>query len=106
MEKHTQQGIQIHTHHCQTYNQGNLIRHMIAIPVNQRKQRNKKKRLRKTRKITCQTHHRATILIRPTIVITDTNDARGREIRKKDPIKLFTRLTAKFLTIAYRSKII
>ena len=53
-----------------------------------------------------QTHHRATILIRPTIVIIDANDGRGRAIWKKDPIKLCARLTEKFLMTVYISKLI
>ena len=56
---------------------------MIAIPVNQTKiNAIKRKSVRKTRKITRQTHHRANILIRPKIVIKDANNVRLRAIGK------------------------
>ena len=56
---------------------------MTPIQVNQR-ERNAIiiKSVEKTRRMTCQTHHRATILIHPTIVITDANNVRGRAIEK------------------------
>ena len=53
-----------------------------------------------------QTHHRVTIMIRPTILITEADNVRGRAIWEKDPIKLCARLTSKLLTTAYKSKII
>ena len=71
-----------------------------------KKKRDKNKSVVNTRKMIRQTHHRSTILIRTTSVITDTNDIRGRATRKKYSIKLCARLTEKFLTTAYKSKII
>ena len=50
-------------------------------PSKKKKQDENKKRC-KHKKDDFQTHHQATILIRLTIVITDTNDIRGRAIRK------------------------
>ena len=44
---------------------------------------NENKSVGKTRKMTHQTHHRAAILIRQTIVITDTNGVRGGSIIKR-----------------------
>ena len=52
------------------------------------------------------THIRAMILIRQMTVIIDVNDAKIRNIRKEDPIRLCATLTAKLLTTTYKSKII
>ena len=77
MEKRTYQGKRIHTHHRQTHHLTNIIRQIIEIPVNQRKRNAiRRKIVVNTGKMTRQTHHLATILIRPTIVITDASDAR------------------------------
>ena len=46
------------------------------------------------------------ILIRPMTVITDVNDAKIRNIRKKDPTSLCATLTEKLLTTVYKLKII
>ena len=46
------------------------------------------------------------ILILPMTVITDASDAKIRNIRKNDPIKLCANLTAKLMTTAYESNII
>ena len=79
---------------------------MTPIQVNQIKRNTiRRKGVGKTRNMTCQTHHRATILIRPTIVIIAANNATRRAIRKGSD-KLCTQLTAKLLTTAYKSKII
>ena len=48
----------------------------INSSKSKKKKRDKKKNIGKTRKMTCQTHRRATILIRPMIVITDAKDKR------------------------------
>ena len=79
---------------------------MIAIPVNQIK-RNviRRKSVGNTINRTLQAHRRA-ILILPTTVITDANDVKKKSHRKKDPIKLCARLTAKLLRTAYKLKII
>ena len=45
--------------------------------------RNKMKNHQKYKKMTFQTHHQATIIIHPKIVITDSNNARGRAITKR-----------------------
>ena len=50
--------------------------------ISKKKKRDKKQSIRNTRKITRMTQHQVTILIRPTIVITDANNVRGRAIRK------------------------
>ena len=47
-----------------------------------KKKHDKKKSVVKTGKMTRQTHHRATVLIRPKTVITDANNVRGKEIGK------------------------
>ena len=47
-----------------------------------KKKRDRKKSVRNTGNVTHKTHHRSTIMVRPTIVITDTNDVRGKAIRK------------------------
>ena len=47
-----------------------------------KKKRDKKKNVINTRKMIRQTHHRATIMICPTIVIIESNDVRGRETVK------------------------
>ena len=56
--------------------------------------------------MTRQNHLRATILILLMTVITDSNDAKIRNIGKKDSVKLCASLTAKLLTTAYKSKIV
>ena len=61
---------QTQTHHCQNHHQ----RKRNAI---------RRKSVRNTGKITCQTHHQATIMIRPTTVITDANDVREIVIEKR-----------------------
>ena len=72
MEKGTYQMILTQNHHCQYGHRRkiNAIRRKIVI---------------NTGNMTHQTHHRATIIIRPTIVITDANyvtgKATGRGIR-------------------------
>ena len=82
MENRAYQGTRIQTHHCEIY-QRNLIFQMTPIQVNQIKRnairrKNVKNKINRTR----QTHRRA-ILIRPTTVITDANDVRGRAIGSK-----------------------
>ena len=47
-----------------------------------KKKRDKKKSVINIGNMTCQTHHRATILIRPTTVIIDANGVRGRATRE------------------------
>ena len=84
MENCTYQGTRIQTHHRQTHHQRKIIRRMIAIPVNQRKinvvgRKSVVKKVNMNR----QTHHQATILIRPTIVITATNAVGGRATGKR-----------------------
>ena len=64
-----------------------------------------RKSVENTRKRNPQTHHRA-ILICPTTVTIAARDAERRATGKKDPIKLCTRLTARLMTAAYKSKII
>ena len=56
--------------------------------------------------MTRQTHHQGTILIHLTTVITDPKKRKRKSDQKKYPIKLCARLTATFLTTAYKSKII
>ena len=76
------QGTQIQTRHCQIH-QRNLIFWMTPIKVNQRKRNAiRRKNVRKTRKMTFQTYNLVMILIRLTIVITDTKCVRGRKTRK------------------------
>ena len=53
---------------------------MTPNQVKQRK-RDRKKSVRNTGS-TRQTHHQATIMIRPTIVISGQNNVRGKAIRK------------------------
>ena len=84
---------QTHNHYCQNRHQ----RKINAI---------RRKILGKTRKMTRQTHHRATILIRPMTVITDASDIKRRSIRKNYPIKICAHLLEKFTTTSYKSKII
>ena len=65
----------------------NVIFQIVAVLINQSKRNTiRRKGFRKTRKMNCQTHHRAAVLIRPTIVITDANDIIGRAIFKNDQI--------------------
>ena len=66
----------------------------------------KKKRVVSIGRMTCQTHLRATTLILPMTVITDASNAKISNIGEKDAIRLCATLTAKFLTTAYKSKII
>ena len=59
--------------------------------------------------MTRQTHPRVMTLIRlfnPRTVIIDIDEAKNKKHRKKDPIRLCATLTAKFLTTAFKSKII
>ena len=56
--------------------------------------------------MTRQTHLQATTLILPVTVITDASNAKIRNTRKKEPIKLCATLTEKLLTTVYKSKII
>ena len=53
-----------------------------------------------------QTHHQATIMIRPMTVIADASDVKKKSHCKKDLIKLCAGLTEKLLTTGYKSKII
>ena len=79
---------------------------MIEIPVNQVKRNAiRRKSVRNTRNRTRQTHSQA-IMICPTEVNTDARDEKKKSHWKKDLIKLCARLTAKFLTTAYKLKII
>ena len=74
-----------------------------------RKKRQDKKKRRKHRKMIRQTRPRVMILmtlIHWMTVIIDASDAGERNIRKKDPIRLCATLTAKFLTTAFKSKMI
>ena len=48
-----------------------------------KKKRNKKKKNKNTRKMTRQTHLRATIMICPATVITDASEVRGETIGKR-----------------------
>ena len=73
-----------HTHH---WRKRNAIRRKIVV---------------NTGKMICQTHHQAKILIRPMTAIIYASDVKRISIRKKDPIKLCARLTAKFLTAAFK----
>ena len=85
----------------------NLIRQIIAITENP-KSRNaiKIKSVRNTRNRTRQTHHQA-IMIHPKIVTNRRKRRKNVKIhRKKDPIKLCAKLTAKLPTTAYKSEII
>ena len=105
--KCTYQRTRIQTHHRQTHHRVNLICRLIAITESQIV-RNliKRKSVRKTRNRTRQTHRRV-ILIHLTTVTIYASDIQNKKIhRKKDPIKLCARLTAKLLTTVYKSKII
>ena len=74
----------IQTHHFQIHFQRNIIHQMTPIQVNQIKRYAiRRKIIEKTRNRTCQSHHLVKIMIRPTTVITDTNDVRVRAIVKR-----------------------
>ena len=84
IEKYTYQGTRNQIHNCQTHHRRNIICQMIAVLVNQRRiNAIRRKIIGKEGKMICQPHHWATILIRPTIVIIDTNDLREIPIRKR-----------------------
>ena len=70
LKKGTYQMTRIHTYHRHTCNQRkiNVIR---------------KKSVRNTGKMTCQTHHQASIPIRLTTVITDASNVRRKAIGKR-----------------------
>ena len=106
-ENRMYQRTHIHTHHCQTHHQENIVRLMTASIENPRaKDAIKRRSSETTRNRTCQTLFQAT-LIHPTKVTKETRDTKmRRSIWENYPIKLFTRLTAKLLTTAYKSKII
>ena len=67
IKKSTYYMTQTHNHYCQNRHQRKINAIRRKIPG-------------KTRKMTRQTHHRATILIRPMKVITDASDVRRRSI--------------------------
>ena len=71
-----------------------------------KKKHDEKKKRCKHKKDNLSDPSSATIVIRPTIVITDSNDVKGISIWKKYPIKLCARLTENLPTTAYKSKII
>ena len=56
--------------------------------------------------MTRPTHLREMIMIRPMTVIIDVKNAKIRNIKKKDPVRLCTTLTENLLTTAYKSKMI
>ena len=79
---------------------------MKPIQVNQRKTNSiRRKSIGKKINMNFQSHHQETIIICPTIVITDANNLRGIAI-SKNLIKLCARLTAELPTTSYISKII
>ena len=83
----------------------NLIRPTTANIANKRSEYAiERKSTRNARNRNLQTHFQAT-LIHPTEATTKSRDAiKGKLPEKQDPIKLCTKLTAKLLTTAYKSK--
>ena len=65
----------------------------------------KRKIIRYSRNRTRQTRRQVNLILPNKVIIKARYAIKRRTIQKRGPIKLFTKLTAKFLTVSYKSNI-